>query len=85
VYKPTLSGCLTVAVAVAIAGAAGKNRSQLSVIFDVIGTPQLDDLPHLDENTAALLSNLAPRTPQVCTMYCICHGLGSIRVYSLCC
>jgi hypothetical protein len=46
----------------------GKNRSQLSVIFDVIGTPQLDDLPHLDENTAALLSNLAPRTPQVKVM-----------------
>jgi hypothetical protein len=31
----------------------------------VIGTPQLDDLPHLDENTAQLLSNLPTRSPQV--------------------
>jgi hypothetical protein len=44
---------------------AGKNRSQLSVIFEVIGTPQLDDLPHLDENTAQLLSNLPTRSAQV--------------------
>ena len=43
----------------------GKNRSQLSVIFEVIGTPQVEDLPHLDENTAALLSNLPAKTPQV--------------------
>lgn len=42
----------------------GKNRSQLSVIFEVIGTPQVEDLPHLDENTAALLSNLPAKTPQ---------------------
>jgi hypothetical protein len=35
------------------------------VIFEVIGTPQLDDLPHLDENTAQLLSNLPTRSPQV--------------------
>jgi hypothetical protein len=52
----------------------GKNRSQLSVIFEVIGTPQLDDLPHLDENTAQLLSNLPTRSPQV--RYNRQHTLG---------
>lgn len=42
----------------------GKNRGQLSVIFDVIGTPSVEDLPHLDTDTASLLSNLAYRPPQ---------------------
>eukprot|EP01032_Pedospumella_encystans_P016967 gene16967-19337_t len=42
----------------------GKNRSQLSVIFEVIGTPSVDDLPHLDADTASLLSNLGYRPPQ---------------------
>jgi hypothetical protein len=43
----------------------GKNRSQLSLIFDVLGTPQPEDLPHLDADTAALLANIPHRPPQV--------------------
>jgi len=35
------------------------------VIFEVIGTPSVDDLPHLDADTASLLSNLGYRPPQV--------------------
>jgi serine/threonine protein kinase len=42
----------------------GRNRSQLSVIFEVIGTPNAADMPHLDANTARLLGHLGPRTPQ---------------------
>ena len=42
-----------------------RSRSQLNVIFDVIGTPLARDLTHMDHNTATLLSHLPPRTPQV--------------------
>jgi len=42
-----------------------RSRSQLNVIFDVIGTPLPRDLTHMDSGTATLLSHLPPRSPQV--------------------
>ncbi|KAJ1395932.1 kinase-like domain-containing protein, partial [Ochromonadaceae sp. CCMP2298] len=41
-----------------------RNRSQLSVIFEVIGTPAAEDMPHIDGNIARLLGHLGPRQPQ---------------------
>lgn len=36
-----------------------NNRSQLNVIFEVIGTPREDELSHLDQQTAGILRGLA--------------------------
>ena len=43
----------------------GSHRSQLSVIFDVIGTPSHADLDFLDDKTAALLKDIEIRRPKV--------------------
>lgn len=60
------------AKALALQTSYGRNRSQLNVIFDVIGTPSQEDLPYLDSDTAALLNQLPKREGQV-FLYCI-HG-----------
>lgn len=40
-------------------------KSQLSVIFDVIGTPSEQDLTCVDSATARLLLQLQPKIPKV--------------------
>lgn len=43
----------------------GRNRSQLNVIFEVMGTPSEEDLTHVDDSTALLLKNLVQRPGKV--------------------
>mmetsp|Transcript_27541 Transcript_27541/g.60979 ORF Transcript_27541/g.60979 Transcript_27541/m.60979 type:complete len:359 (+) Transcript_27541:1-1077(+) len=41
-----------------------RNRSQLSLIFDVIGTPPREDLNSLDPITSHVLAHLRPKEPK---------------------
>ncbi len=59
----------------------GSHRSQLSVIFDVIGTPTLLDLDFLDEKTAALLRDIEPRHPKVS---CVGRRGGGTKTFFVC-
>jgi hypothetical protein len=42
-----------------------NNRSQLNVIFEVIGTPSESDLAHLDKRTADILRSLPAKLGKV--------------------
>lgn len=42
-----------------------NNRSQLNIIFDILGTPSDSDLSHLDTRTANVLRRLQPRAGKV--------------------
>ena len=42
-----------------------NDRSQLNIIFSVIGTPRPEELRHLDPTTAAIFNNVKARQPQV--------------------
>lgn len=42
-----------------------NHRSQLNVIFDILGTPTEEDLSHLDKRTADILRSLAPKEGMV--------------------
>lgn len=53
----------------ALESSYGRTKSQLNVIFDVIGTPLVKDLTHIDGDTAILLKHLSPRIPQVYSIY----------------
>lgn len=46
-----------------------SNKSQLSVIFDVIGTPSEQDLSCVDQITANLLLRLVPKQPKASCCY----------------
>jgi hypothetical protein len=45
-----------------------NNRSQLNVIFDLLGTPSDCELSHLDSKTASFLRRLQPRIGKVRTL-----------------
>ncbi len=38
-----------------------NHRSQLNIIFDILGTPSEEDLAHLDKRTADILRSLPPK------------------------
>lgn len=42
-----------------------NNRSQLNVIFEVIGTPKDEELAHLDTQTASILRGLSRKHSKV--------------------
>lgn len=42
-----------------------NNRSQLNIIFDVLGTLSEEDLAHLDQRTADILRGLNTKEPKV--------------------
>ena len=42
-----------------------NNRSQLNIIFDVIGTPSDADIAHLDHTTSSVLRNLDKKDGKV--------------------
>jgi hypothetical protein len=42
-----------------------NNRSQLNVIFEVIGTPKEEELAHLDPQTATILRGLSRKHSKV--------------------
>lgn len=43
----------------------GNEKSQLNIIFDVIGTPSDRDLRHIDSRTLSFLRTVRPRPPRV--------------------
>jgi hypothetical protein len=43
----------------------GSTRSQLNIILDIIGSPNEEDLHHLDPQTANLLRNSVKKAPRV--------------------
>jgi hypothetical protein len=57
-----------------------NSRSQLSVIFDVIGTPNPEDLRDFDENTSAILGSIKKSIPKVFLPY---HFIVLILYYFL--
>ena len=42
-----------------------NHRSQLNVIFDILGTPSEEDLAHLDKRTADILRSVPHKEPLV--------------------
>ena len=57
----------------------GRSKSQLSVIFEVLGTPSDEELSYLDERTAGILKRLKKRPTKVKKYKCIIFKTHNIK------